>query len=229
MEGGNYQILLPGNNSGLDWTRLLAGRLDPSRAFEDDEDVPPEVPLPEKVLPVTSEDLSEYVEGLRQLTKRKRDLRPAIDAVESKLRDVVDGIDRAEKFPADLKAALDAFPTELLTADIVQAKEKLSSLMGRELEKWSVSARHTRDDMEEERARLTTYLVDMNRAGASAGHDPVQKNMCPVCLTSEITVACDPCGHTFCDKCCQECSSFRMTCPMCRAPVKKRMRVYFSV
>lgn len=213
----------------MDWNRygdeITDDDADPATAaVETGEPV-----APKRVCPVTPEDLSEYVDGLNQLTKRKRELRPAIEAAESRLQDIVAKIDHAEKFPAALKATIDGFPQELLTAEIVQVKERLASLMRLELEKWAVTARHMRDDVGDECSRLTSYLVDMNRAGANAGQEPIHKNMCPVCMTNEIVLACDPCGHTFCDKCCKECTAFRPVCPMCRTPVKKRMRVYISM
>jgi len=48
---------------------------------------------------------------------------------------------------------------------------------------------------------------------------------CTICMTKEVTIATTPCGHTFCDDCCQK----QMTsCYVCRVQIRDKMRLYFG-
>jgi Zinc finger, C3HC4 type (RING finger) len=197
------------------------------------EDVDPALdsdtrPVPE-VYPVTDDDLDAYVDGLRQLTKRKRDLRPALDAVQEDLDDVCCRIDAMSKFTDKLNALFDSFPPELRTAEILATQTRLQKLTKVEIDKYLVDARHEKDELLDRRTELTGYLVSMNEAGVVAGSEAVPKNACPVCLTNAIELVCDPCGHTFCSKCSRDSNAFRAACPMCRAHVNKRIKVFFSL
>ena len=185
-------------------------------------------PVPE-VYPVTDEDLDAYVDGLRQLTKRKRDLGPALDAVQEDLDDVCGKIDTISKFTDKMNTLLDSLPPEVRTPDILAIQARLLRSTKVNIDKYLVDARHAKDELLDRRTELTQYLVSMNEAGIVAGSETVSKNACPVCLTNAIEVVCDPCGHTFCSKCCRDSSAFRTACPMCRAHVTKRIKVYFSL
>lgn len=187
------------------------------------------VPMPPAVRPVTEEDLDEYVAGLGRLSKRKRELQPALDATQAKLDDVCGKIAAAEEYMDDLRGALDRFPEDVRSLEIEDARARLTSKMQLALDAWLVTARHMRDELVDSRSRLTKYMVAMNEAAATAGSEPVAKNACPVCLTRTVELACDPCGHTFCATCSRDSASFRTACPMCRTPVSKRIRVYFSL
>ena len=195
----------------------------------------PEPPEPESLPPVptvepfTRDDLDDYVAGLRQLTKRKRELGPAIEDVQANIDDVSEKIDAASKYVDTMKTLFDAYPLELWTVEIGDLQDRLVKATKLEIDKYLVTARHTQDELLDLRASLTTSLVAMNEAGAIAAAEPAPKNACPVCLTNAIELVCDPCGHTFCTGCSRENSTFRMVCPMCRAHVNKRIKVYFSL
>jgi hypothetical protein len=48
---------------------------------------------------------------------------------------------------------------------------------------------------------------------------------CTICMTKEVTHAVIPCGHTFCDECCNK----QMTgCFICRVQIRDRLRLYYS-
>ena len=46
---------------------------------------------------------------------------------------------------------------------------------------------------------------------------------CVYCLDKPKCVRFDPCGHL---ACCFECAALLSSCPMCRAPIRERQRVY---
>jgi hypothetical protein len=48
---------------------------------------------------------------------------------------------------------------------------------------------------------------------------------CTICMTKEVCQAMTPCGHTFCDDCCQK----QMTsCFICRVQIRDKVRLFFS-
>jgi hypothetical protein len=56
--------------------------------------------------------------------------------------------------------------------------------------------------------------------------DLLNKYMCFICLERSINVFNDPCGHTMCDECATKVST---RCPMCRAGIVKKGRLFLSV
>jgi hypothetical protein len=49
--------------------------------------------------------------------------------------------------------------------------------------------------------------------------------ICTICMTKEVCQAMTPCGHTFCDDCCQK----QMTsCFICRVQIRDKVRLFFS-
>lgn len=48
-------------------------------------------------------------------------------------------------------------------------------------------------------------------------------HMCPICYQEEVSVYCDPCGHTFCLQCVK--SNY---CYLCRTKINKVMKLYFT-
>jgi hypothetical protein len=64
--------------------------------------------------------------------------------------------------------------------------------------------------------RLLSTMCSLNRH-ISLGH------ACPICYDKEVDVYCDPCGHTFCEKCIK--SQF---CYLCRIKIKKIGKLYFT-
>ena len=48
-------------------------------------------------------------------------------------------------------------------------------------------------------------------------------HVCPICLTSEVSIFCDPCGHSYCDKCLTN-SHY---CYICRVKVQKIHSLFF--
>lgn len=48
-------------------------------------------------------------------------------------------------------------------------------------------------------------------------------HLCPVCLSSEVNVFCDPCGHSFCNKCIKN-THF---CYICRLKISRTRPLFF--
>jgi hypothetical protein len=49
--------------------------------------------------------------------------------------------------------------------------------------------------------------------------------ICTICMTKEVAHAVTPCGHTFCDDCCQK----QLTsCYICRVQIRDKLRLYFN-
>lgn len=46
---------------------------------------------------------------------------------------------------------------------------------------------------------------------------------CPICLTNEVNVFCDPCGHNYCDKCMKT----THYCYICRVKIQKLHSLFF--
>lgn len=49
--------------------------------------------------------------------------------------------------------------------------------------------------------------------------------LCTICTAERVTYAMIPCGHTFCNSCCQK---QRWNCYICRTNIRERLRIYFS-
>lgn len=49
--------------------------------------------------------------------------------------------------------------------------------------------------------------------------------LCSICLTDTVSYTLTPCGHTFCQNCVRRQGA---SCPMCRATIKERVRIYFG-
>lgn len=64
-------------------------------------------------------------------------------------------------------------------------------------------------------------VVHMLRASNSSENEP----LCCICLTNTVTYVLSPCGHTFCEGCVRRQSN---QCPICRATMRDRIRMYFS-
>jgi hypothetical protein len=50
------------------------------------------------------------------------------------------------------------------------------------------------------------------------------ESTCGICTVEKVTAALVPCGHVFCNNCCQK---QRSECYVCRSSIKDRLRIYF--
>jgi hypothetical protein len=63
--------------------------------------------------------------------------------------------------------------------------------------------------------------IHLLRAPTSIENEP----LCTICLTESVSYAFSPCGHTFCQTCVRRQVG---QCPICRAPIRDRLKLYFS-
>jgi len=68
---------------------------------------------------------------------------------------------------------------------------------------------------------LLTDAMNAIRTWINVSSEP----LCSICITEPISMAYVPCGHTFCKSCGQRQS---MTCHVCRAPIREKLKLYFS-
>ena len=52
---------------------------------------------------------------------------------------------------------------------------------------------------------------------------------CPVCLINQADTAIIPCGHCVCVKCLDQLTSMHACCPVCRSPIRDKLRLHFVV
>ena len=57
--------------------------------------------------------------------------------------------------------------------------------------------------------------------------DDMVKKMCPVCFDREVDTVLISCGHTYCHGCSEYDRSNK--CPQCRAPVQRRIKIFFTL
>ncbi len=71
----------------------------------------------------------------------------------------------------------------------------------------------------EQNAAIIKYMADTYNTlkTSQLGH------ICPICLSNEVDIFCDPCGHCFCSKC----LSNTQYCYMCRLKINKIRHLFF--
>ena len=76
---------------------------------------------------------------------------------------------------------------------------------------------------EVERTDVVVELRESERARLELLAEELQDTKCVICWTNLRAVVFLPCKHRCC---CEECGATPSVCPMCRAPVQDRMKVY---
>ena len=75
------------------------------------------------------------------------------------------------------------------------------------------------DEKLRENTALLAYLSNTYRIlrGTNIGY------VCPICMTNEVSLFCDPCGHSYCSKCMNG-----AYCHMCRKKINTLRPIFFS-
>lgn len=75
-----------------------------------------------------------------------------------------------------------------------------------------------RGELKKSKQKIKTYMdVFSFTNGFSMGHP------CPICLTSEVKLFCEPCGHTYCNNCMKSAH-----CYICRTKITKTHKLFFT-
>jgi len=110
------------------------------------------------------------------------------------------------------------FPDETITSNLTEMEQKLSD--AKESMLTPVQAKLNVIEKEVTTCKKTLHtlagFVNLSRQLSS-------KNMCPICYNNDVDVYCDPCGHTFCQKCVKA-----NYCYLCRTKIQKVQKLFFT-
>jgi len=105
------------------------------------------------------------------------------------------------------------------TAELEQMAEPARIYLDSVLDKVSIDAEYK--DLVEQYKRFALLKGVVSLGSFQKTTAPT----CCICMTREIAQAVTPCGHTFCDDCCQK----QMTaCYICRVQIRDKVRLFFS-
>ena len=105
------------------------------------------------------------------------------------------------------------------TAELEHMTEPAHAYLDSVLSKISIDAEYNELIEQYKRFALLKGVVNVGAFQKQTG--PI----CTICMTKEICQAVTPCGHTFCDDCCQK----QLTaCFICRVQIRDKVRLYFN-
>ena len=118
---------------------------------------------------------------------------------------------------------------EKLQARVEQLKDKTQKL------KWTrnkvtqleskIEKLQTHVHLPEDKDRWISKLESENERLQGKLHQLEEERSCRICMDNEVTYFFIPCGHAIC---CDECFGEVTQCSICRAPIEKSLKVYFS-
>jgi hypothetical protein len=105
------------------------------------------------------------------------------------------------------------------TAELEQMTEPAHAYLNSVLSKISIDTEYT--DLVEQYKRFALLKGVVNIGAFQKQAAPI----CTICMTKEICHAVTPCGHTFCEECCQK----QLTaCYICRVQIRDKIRLFFN-
>ena len=106
------------------------------------------------------------------------------------------------------------------TADLQNMIEPTQTYLNSVLTKINIAEDYA--DLVEQYKRFVLLKGVVSLADFSRG---VKIPTCTICMTKEVGYTVTPCGHTFCDECCQK----QLTaCYICRVQIRDKMRLFFG-
>ena len=78
---------------------------------------------------------------------------------------------------------------------------------------------------EDEVAGLAELLKESESKLKEFERETQEKKSCKVCMEDDISVVFLPCGHLCC---CSRCANLQPSCPICRAQIANKLRVFQS-
>ena len=105
------------------------------------------------------------------------------------------------------------------TAELEQMTEPARAYLDSVLSKISIDAEYK--ELVEQYKRFAVLKGVVNVGTFQKQSAPI----CTICMTKEICQAVTPCGHTFCEECCQK----QLTaCYICRVQIRDKLRLFFN-
>ena len=105
------------------------------------------------------------------------------------------------------------------TAELEQMTEPARAYLDSVLSKISIDAEYK--ELVEQYKRFAVLKGVVNVGTFQKQSAPI----CTICMTKEICQAVTPCGHTFCEECCQK----QLTaCYICRVQIRDKVRLFFN-
>ncbi len=172
-------------------------------AKEDEVECDPELMDVVKITKQAFERLKAELTLFTTLKRNFDDITNDIDNLYKTRNDIIHGLRGLTSTP-EFEERINKLETEIetLTQDIACFKEsEKSACLG---------------DINKTKKNLT-YLQDAFCIHKWCKTTPI----CPVCLTNEVNIYLNPCGHTFCDKC-----MTRDYCDICRCRVMSKGKLY---
>jgi hypothetical protein len=169
----------------------------------------------------------------KNLTKQYSDLSAALakekDDTEQMMNSVI-------SYKQSFKDIFNLYLKEMRTSDAIKSLQEKNDIMTKEvdliLKRFSETSELTVLTLEKKiddtsrKLNLIRETIMMGIQGIIKPDDMIKK-MCPVCFDREVDTVLVPCGHTYCSGCSEYDRSHK--CPQCRAPVQRRIKIYFSI
>lgn len=160
----------------------------------------------------------EHVEVYNKTVDEAHQIKGLLGSTSGVCTDTAKHLEDVEKYLQDNK--YDQSPEGKETMEIAAETSKiLDTFCNRITDVLSVRLEEKEKTMRECRKKIKTlsFLYSYSKNNIGGGYP------CPICLTSEVTQFCDPCGHTYCNSCLKA-----NHCYICRAWVDKRHRIFFN-
>lgn len=186
----------------------------------------------EEPLEPISIDAANVAKTYQERTNRLNTVNNKINALVAEQSKINQGwndmVQQHDKILLELRSTL---PNEK-TTDMVVAFETYKNIMDNNLALWNKQVAENISKFNTECDNIESNLNEMRKLIVTGvkeliPEDQIQPNLCPVCFDQQVKVCLVPCGHTVCRKCSAD---MRLnTCMTCRAFIRERVVMYFSV
>lgn len=110
------------------------------------------------------------------------------------------------------------FPESTVSPSLEEVEDQLRALRASMMKPIQEKLNMVQKEVASSKRTLHTLANFVNLSRQLSG-----KNMCPICYQQDVDVYCDPCGHTFCQKCVKA-----NYCYLCRTKIQKVQKLYFT-
>jgi len=102
-------------------------------------------------------------------------------------------------------------------------------------EYYTITKKKLLEDIENQETKLASFRkIFVNTTNEIISPEKPNKNLCPICFENEINMCAIPCGHTFCNNCIMQSSTYHNNnnnkkCLSCRNSLKEYIKIYISL